>query len=76
MTAPQRCLRFTRGYPEQRQGCKTQHGTGPAVAGSLVMGWSYGPALAAAGGAMTPVALAFYLLVSDPAPVVGGLLSV
>ena len=45
------------------------HGAGPAVAGFLVMSWSYGPAFAVVGGVMTVGTLAFYLLVSDPAPV-------
>ncbi|MDP3047712.1 MAG: MFS transporter [Chloroflexota bacterium] len=44
------------------------HGAGPAVAGFLVMSWSYGSAFAVVGGVMTVGALAFYLLVSDPAP--------
>ena len=44
------------------------HGAGPAVAGFLVMSWSFGPAFAVVGGVMTLGALAFYWLVSDPAP--------
>jgi MFS transporter, DHA1 family, multidrug resistance protein len=45
------------------------HGSGPAVAGFLVMGWSYGPAFAVVGGVMTVGALAFYVVVRDPAAV-------
>jgi MFS family permease len=44
------------------------HGSGPAVAGFLVMGWSYGPAFAVVGGVMVMGALAFYVVVRDPAP--------
>ncbi len=44
------------------------HASGPAVAGFLVMSWSYGPAFAAVGGVMALGALAFFLLVRDPAP--------
>jgi MFS transporter, DHA1 family, multidrug resistance protein len=44
------------------------HGAGPAVAGFLVMSWSYGPAFAVVGGVMLVGALAFYLLVREPAP--------
>ncbi len=43
------------------------HASGPAVAGFLVMSWSYGPAFAVVAGVMTLGALAFYLVVRDPA---------